>query len=318
VRKLLAPNRIVEQWPIKIICVALAIVLYILFKVNTITEKQLIIPLNVLTSEGYIVSSEYPGRINVTIRGDEDEIKDIISDDIQAFADLSMFSEVGEYRIQVELRKKGSALRPEALELRPRPREIVLSQERRTVRSFIVQPELSGFPALGHELTQFFISPSSVTTVGPESQMAELKELKTELIDLSGRRNDFTVTTRIVRPSPQIDIPGGRIVEFRGVIDEAVVIRSIDDREIIVFDLADDFRIEGNLPLVSLMVQGSQLDVDGTKPQDMIFYVDGSAVRRPGTYILPLNMDIPTGLAVLQLEPREVSIQVVQKDTVLP
>jgi len=318
VRNRLGLTRIFDQWPIKIICVALAIVLYILFRVNTVTEKQLIIPLNVLTSEGFVVSSEYPGRINVTIRGDEDEIKDIISDDVQAFADLSMFGEVGEYRIPIELRKKGSALRPEALELRPRPREIVLSQERRTVRSLIIQPELSGFPALGHELTQYFISPSSVTTVGPESQMADLKELKTELIDLSGRRNDFTVTTRIVRPSSQIDIPGGQIVEFRGVIDEAVIIRNIVDREIVVFDLDDDFRIEGDLPRVSLTVQGSQLDVEGVKPQDMTFYVDGSAVRRPGAYVLPLNMDIPTGLAVLQLQPREVSILVVQNDTVQP
>jgi hypothetical protein len=179
------------------------------------------------------------------------------------------------------------------------------------VRSLIVRPELSGFPALGYDLTQFFVSPSSVTAVGPASQMSGMTELKTEIIDLSGRRNDFTVTTRIVRPSPQIRIPGGEVVEFRGVIDEAVIIRTIADREVVVFDLPEGLRIDGELPRVSLKVQGSQLTVEGARPQDMTFYVDGSQIRRPGTYVLPLEMDIPTGLAVLQIVPRDISIRVV-------
>ena len=305
-------NRIFDRWPVKIICIALAIILYILFRVNTLTERQLTIPLRVLTSEGFVVSSEYPGSINVTLRGEEDELKGILPDDIEAFVNLTPYPEEGEFQIPVEFRKKGSALQPEALELRPRPRDITLSQERRTVRSLIVRPELFGFPALGYELTQFFVSPSSVTAVGPQSQMSDLKELKTELIDLSGRRNDFTITTRIILPSSQIDIPGGNIVEFRGVVDEAVVIRTIAEREVVVFDLPGNLRIIDELPSVSLTVQGSQLTVEGSRPQDMTFYIDGSVISQPGTYILPLKMDIPPGLAVLQLLPREVTINVVR------
>lgn len=304
-------TRLFDRWPVKIICIAVAIVLYILFRVNTLTERQLTIPLRILTPEGFVVSSEFPGSINVTLRGEEEDLKGILPDDIDAYVDLTPYPEEGEYQIPIEFRKKGSALQPEALELRPRPREITLSQERRTVRSLIVRPELSGFPALGYELTQYFVSPSSVTAVGPQSQMANLTDLKTELIDLSGRRNDFTVTSRIELPSARIEIPGGQIVEFRGVIDESVVIRTIADREVVIFDLPDGLRINEELPTVSLTVQGSQLTVEGSRPQDMTFYIDGSAINRPGSYVLPLKMDIPPGLAVLQLLPREVTINVV-------
>lgn len=307
-------NRLFDRWPIKIVCVAVAIILYILFRVNTLTERQITIPLRVLTPEGFVVSSEYPGSINVTLRGEEDDLKGILPDDIDVFVDLTPYPEEGEFQIPIEFRKSGTALQPEALELRPRPREITLSQERRTVRSLIVRPELSGFPALGYELTQFFVSPSSVTAVGPQSQMANLTDLKTELIDLSGRRNDFTVTTRIMLPSTRIEIPGGQIVEFRGVIDESVVIRTIADREVVIFDLPEGLRINEDLPTVSLTVQGSQLTVEGSRPQDMTFYIDGSAIRRPGSYVLPLKMDIPPGLAVLQLLPREVTINVISAE----
>ena len=169
---------LLDRWPIKVLCLAIAIVLYILFRVNTLTERTLTIPLEVITPEGFVVSSEYARSVNVTLRGEEDDIAGILPEDVEAFVNLSPFPEEGEFSLSVELRKKGTALRPEALELRPRPREITLSQERRTVRSLIVRPELSGFPALGFELTQFFVSPSSVTAVGPRSQMADMEELR--------------------------------------------------------------------------------------------------------------------------------------------
>ncbi|MCG8454107.1 MAG: CdaR family protein [Spirochaetales bacterium] len=310
--------RIMHRWPVKALCIALAGAFYLLFRVNTFTERVVTVPLQVITPEGFVVSSEYPGSINLTLRGETQEIAGVLPDDIDAFVDLSSFPDQGEYRVPVEFRKKGSALQPEALELRSRPREVQLAMERRTVRSLIVRPELSGFPALGYELTQFIVSPSSVTAVGPQSQMTGLTELKTEIIDLSGRRDDFTVSTRLVRPSGQIELPGGEVVEFKGVVDEAVVIRTIADREVVVFDLPEGLSIQSELPRVSLTVQGSQLTVEGARPGDMTFYVDGSSIRRPGTYELPLKMDIPPGLAVLQLVPRRVTVTVVRESLTIP
>ncbi len=248
-------------------------------------------------------------------RGEGDDVSGVLAEDIEAFVNLVPYPEEGEYRVPIEFRKSGTALQPEALELRSRPRELEVTLEQRTVRSLVVQPELSGFPALGYDLTQYFVSPSSVTAVGPESQMAGLTELKTEIIDLSGRLSDFSVTTRLVHPSPQIEIPGGDIVEFRGVIDEAVVIRTIPDREIVVFDLPVGLQIVGELPRVSLTVQGSQLTVEAARPQDMTFYVEGGSITRPGSYTLPLKMDIPPGLAVLQVLPLEVTIEVREDKT---
>jgi hypothetical protein len=61
-----------------------------------------------------------------------------------------------------------------------------------------------------------------------------------------------------------------------------------------------------------MTVQGNQLVVEEARPQDMIFYIDGSGISAPGVYTLPLKMDIPQGLAVLQLLPREVTISVVR------
>ncbi len=303
---------VLHRWSSKIICAGLAILLYLLFRVNTQTEREITIPLEVITPRGLIVSSDYPRSINITLRGNENDVKGVLPDDIEAFINLLPYSEEGEYQRLIEIRKKGTALQPEALELRSRPRELSLTIEKQVMRSLVVRPELSGIPALGYSLTQSFISPSSVTVVGPQSQMANLTELTTEMIDLSGRLKNFTVTTRIVSPSPQIELPGGRIVEFRGVIDEVVIIRTIEDQELIVFDLPDGLRITEELPRVRLTLQGNQLAVEGVRPQDMTFFLDGSRISSPGSYTLPLAMDIPPGLAVLTLVPREVEIQVVQ------
>ena len=103
-----------DRWPIKVICIALAIILYILFRVNTLTERQLTIPLNVLTPEGFVVSSDYPDRINLTMRGDQEDIAGVLSDDVEAFVNLVPFPEEGEYQVPIEFRKQGTALQPEA------------------------------------------------------------------------------------------------------------------------------------------------------------------------------------------------------------
>jgi YbbR domain-containing protein len=264
--------------------------------------------------DGFIVSADHPNSVRVSLRGDEEEILGILDEDVLAVADLTPFGEEGSFRVPVVVRKKGTALRPEAMEIRVQPREVNLSQERRTVRSLVVEPDISGFPALGFELTQYFVSPTSVTAVGPRSQMADLTEVLTETIDLSGRRNDFTVSSRLVSPSDQVVFPGGGVVEFRGVVDEAVVIRTIADMEIVVLDLDPDLKIVDPLPPASLTVQGNQLTVEGARPQEMTFYIDASGVRAPGIFTLPVEMDIPAGLAVLQFFPRDVNVRVLPID----
>ncbi len=309
-------RHVFNRWSIKILCVGTAILLYLLFRVNTLAEREVAILLEVISPRDYIVSSDYPSSINVTLRGDEETVKGVLVDDIEASVNLSEYSQEGTYRVPVEINKKGTALQPEALEVRPQSRELTFSLERKTIRSLIVRPELSGFPALGYELIQSFVSPSSITVIGPYRQMENLFEMSTEIIDISGRREDFTVTTRVVRPSPQIEIPGGQIVEFRGVIKEVVVIRTIENKELVVFDLPDGLSIDSELPKVSLTVQGNQLLVEEMSPQDMTLFIDGAAIRRPGTYTIPLMIDIPPGLAVLNIEPREISIQVIWTSSV--
>ena len=302
--------RFLERLPVKIICMALALGVYILFRVSTLTERQISLPLKVLTSQDFVVSSEYPRTVNVTMRGEDEEIKSVLSSDIEVFVDLRSLRENGKYEVPVELSRKGSALEVEALELVSRPRELVISQERRTIKSLTVEPDLYGFPSSGFELTQYFVSPSTVTAVGPESQMAELEALKTELIDLSGRNRDFSLVTRIIPPSSQISIPGGQILEFRGVIEEIILTETFEEMEVVMLDLSADFKLANALPKVSMTVQGSQLAVEGTRPGELTFFIDGSDIQAPGAYTLPLRVDVPSGLAVLELEPQEVVIEV--------
>ncbi|OQX28635.1 MAG: hypothetical protein B0D92_07875 [Spirochaeta sp. LUC14_002_19_P3] len=299
-----------NRFPAKVLCLFFAVILYILFRVNTLTEREIVRPLEVITSSGFIVSSEYPRSIAVVLRGQKNEVNNILPGDIDVYVNLAKFTEEGTYQIPVQFRKRGTALNPEALEFLSQPRTLNLRLEKRVVRSLSVRPEIFGFPAAGFKLSQFFVSPSSVTVVGPHSQMVNLADISTELIDVSGYREDFVVTTRIIKPSPQIEIPGGEIVEFRGIVDEAVIIQNIEDRELVIFDLPDNLRITGELPRVWLTVQGSQLTVEKLRPQDTLFYLDGSNIRSPGTYTLPVLLDIPQELAVLQFNPREVKIQV--------
>ena len=75
-----------DHWPVKIVCVGFAVVLHLLFRVNTLGELQYSIPLDIILPENYSISSDYPRYINITIRGNKDDIKNILQDDIKSIS----------------------------------------------------------------------------------------------------------------------------------------------------------------------------------------------------------------------------------------
>ena len=189
----------------------------------------------------------------MNLRGTEDVIYSIMDDEISAIADFSQFRGEGTYKVPVQI-NLGKAYGPadDTMEIRVEPSEITISQEEELVRSLEIQPNLKAFPPNGYELVQFFVSPSFVTVQGPRSQLEDVKvHTDRRDIDLSGRYDDFTVSSRLIPPGNNVTFPGGNTIEFRGVVDEAVVIQNLTNLDIVSVDLDQSFTIAENLPEVS-------------------------------------------------------------------
>jgi YbbR domain-containing protein len=306
-------RRILEDWPAKVLALALAVVIVLLTDIAGVAERYFTVSVDLRLADDVVPGESYVDRVRVTLRGDETEIFSILPEDIVAYADFTGQNTEGVFRAPVEFAKQGSALDVDALEISVEPPNITVTLEEKVVASVEVAPNLVGFPPPGYELTDYRLSPTQVAIVGPRSRVEGVRTILTEEIPLATRTEDFSEVVRLVRPDELIELPGGDVVDFRALITETVVQSSFENVEITILDLDPSLELASSLPDGTIRVQGKQLDLEGIPDSRIRIVVDASGVSGPGTYELPTRPQIPGGLLVLGIEPARIELVVTSR-----
>lgn len=214
--KLLA--KIIEKWPVKVLSLAAAIIISVFYRMSTLETRFFTAPLRIESSDTLVPSAVFASSVRVSLRGEADGIQPILEEDIETYIDLRRYTNEGLYRVPVQIRKKGSAIGIEPLEISVLPIEIPLFLEQKLIRNVPVFPVFSGTVADGFELTNQSIIPASIIAEGPRSVLENHLEFNTETINLDRRYDDFSIMVNILNDNPLISIQGNRIIEFRGSI----------------------------------------------------------------------------------------------------
>ncbi|MFW6215452.1 MAG: YbbR-like domain-containing protein [Alkalispirochaetaceae bacterium] len=303
-------KRLLRNWPAKVLSFVAALMLLVFHNITTLEERFISVPLELRLDESLVPASDYPRQVRVRLRGDSEEVFRVVEESITAYADLTEHESEGEYRGGVRIADTEAIGRIDPLEITVEPEEISVRLEEKLVRSIEVEPTLSGFPPSGFELTNYQMNPSAIQVEGPESTVRGIDELGTEEIDLSGRREDFSERVRIIRPAPLVEFPGGNVVEFRGFIEEGVVLNTFEPVEVVVLGLSPELELASDLPSGLVRVQASQRILDQTAASDVQLTVDASVVDAPGVYELRVVPQVPQGFVVLRYEPSTVEITI--------
>ncbi len=303
-------DRILHNWPIKIVSLAAALLLFGFYRISSLQERFFTVPLKIKINERLIATGEYPRTVRVTIRGRADDILLILDDDISASADFSSIRKEGMYTEPVKITRRGAALNITPIEVRVEPLEVTLSLEKKMVRSLAIKPSIIGFPEKGYTLSQYFITPSSVEVEGAESVVKNLAYIQTEDIDISSRKSNFTSRIRLRKPAANVIFPGGNVVEFTATITEAYIVRTLTDLDLIAFDLNSRFELDGISTNNTLQIRGKQLELETYTPDDFRFTVDCSGIKKPGTYTLKVVPDVPSHVLVLDYSPKTIEVHV--------
>ena len=226
--KLLA--KITEKWPVKVLSLAAALLIFVFYRMNNLETRFFTVPLIIESSETLIPANSFSNAVRVSLRGEADDIQPILEEDIEVYIDLGRYSNEGSYRVPVHIRKKGSALGVEPLEISVIPIEIPLILEQKVTRNINVYPVFSGTVAEGFELTYQAVIPASVAAEGPRSILDSHIEFFTENINLDRRFDDFSIMVNIINNNPLITIHGNRMLEFRGTI-RRIVREELDEDE---------------------------------------------------------------------------------------
>ncbi len=308
-------NKLTSNWPAKVLSVVAAILLFLFFRFNTIDERFFTLPLEIRQNETFLLSGNYPSTVRVKIKGDREDIFRIEEDNIQPYVDLTKYNEGGEFSAPIRIEKSGEALYIDPLEINTDPLEITIKLEKKLLKVLQVVPNMEGFPAHGYELSQHYITPSEVKVEGPKSEVQEVNTIPTQPIDITGKEETFTISVPLDKGGRPISFPEGNTVEFRGIIQEAVRIKSFSDVDIIAMDLDIIFGYSTESSSGEIRVQGTQLQLETIRPDQVNILVDCSEVEEPGRYVLPTIPDVPLGLLVLEYAPTEVEMRVWRMET---
>ena len=307
-RKLLF--KLIDNWPAKVLSVALALILVMFYRVNTISTRALTVPLRVETSHALIPASPVPNNVRVTLRGGDESVMLISDDDIEAFIDLSRHEFEGWYRSPVQIRRRGLALEVEPLEVSVTPLDISVRLDRRINIVLPLIVPVQGSVASGFDLVSHSILPAEIYVSGPLSILGDITELTTTPINLEGRSSDFRVAVNVVNPNPLLSMRGHELVEFQGVVRQAVPVRTIDNIPIVLTGLAPGLVADLGGRMGSVRIEGSWDRIDAFNPAPGFLSVDGSELAEPGVHALPVMVDLPAGLTLIRQDPENLSLVV--------
>ncbi len=303
--------RLFRNWPAKILSLAVALLLLVFHDITRLEERFITVPLVVEQSAELVPASPWPRQVRLRLRGEGEYLFRVLDEDLTAHLDLQRFTTEGDFRVPVEVRRSGSAAEPGTLEITVEPETVVLTLEERMVKSVEVQPRTSGFVPGGFNLVQSVMTPSAVEVEGPRSIIEPLSVIYSEDVDLSTRREDFTERIRLVSPDPLIRFRGGDIVEYRGIVEEAVVLQTFDPVEMVISGLDPDFSLGQTLPPGLIRVQARQIDIEQLEPGDLQLSVEAVSLTEPGTFRVPVRPVVPPGFVVLRYEPTSVQVVIV-------
>jgi YbbR domain-containing protein len=307
-RTLLA--KVAENWPAKVISIAMAIVLFVFHRMSLLEERFFSVLLSIETDTQLTPASPYPRMIKVTLRGDANTIYPILEEDIQAYIDLNKYTEPGTYRAPVQIHKKGTALRAEALEIFVDPLEVVLILDERLSKTVPIKAKFRGAVEMGYELSEYTLDPAHVVIDGPMGLLKDISDLSTDFIELTGRSVDFSATVRILNDEPLIVIRGNGLTEFHGTIREQLRIQNIEDIPIRMNGLDEQFSGELEITIGSARIEGGQTIFDKLKAQDVGLYVDCSSINNEGDFLLPVFVFFPTMFTLIRHDPQNVLIHI--------
>ncbi|MGM0415867.1 MAG: CdaR family protein, partial [Thermodesulfobacteriota bacterium] len=180
------------NWPIKLLSLAFAMVLWLFVMGEQDTEVGYTVPLEIKNvPKGLIIANQVPGHVDVRLTGSRTMLTNIQGSDLEVSVDLHDA-------------KPGITTFRSLDERLNLPRSIVVSRmspsyvdvklERLVQKEVPLQVVFDGTPAPGYSIVEVMAAPDLVAVEGAESEIKQVSEVETEPVDVGGLKTSFSLT----------------------------------------------------------------------------------------------------------------------------
>jgi YbbR domain-containing protein len=258
----------IEDWSLKLLSLAIAIVLWLLVTgQNQPVTAHLNVQLNFIRPQSLEISNDPPRTVDVMLTGSRNKLDDLTSLDLVATVDLAD-QRSGE-RV-VRLADRAQIALPQGIKVDGyQPSAVPIRLEEIIDRQVPVEPKLEGKPADGFEVYAVTPNKGSIAVRGPESRVTALQKVLTESIWLAGHKESFTASNVAIDvPDPKVDLREP-MVNVNIEIGERRVEKTLAGVSV---SMADGGKVQPATTTVTLL--GAASLVNSLKPEDVKIVLD--------------------------------------------
>lgn len=305
-------DKILHQWPAKVICLIIAIFLYVFHQVSLIDKKTFVVPLTIQENGNVMHVGTVPNTVSVIVRTSNENMKFISANEISAFVNIDNIIDKGVYELPVNLNISDSLKTLDPLEVRLKDNKVVLEVDNRSFKYVKVQPSVVGDVSRFYEIENISITPSTVKITGPKSMIDVIQDVYTSRITVSNAETSFStdVTVQIVNKLVEIED------DVKVKADVTVVPKNMElelDVPVDLMNLSPELTIEGNVPEVRIRLFGTLNYLENYHvPRRSVQALLGD-IKEPGVYELPLYFYFPKFLDIVEKSSETITVTIVKK-----
>ncbi|QTQ16368.1 CdaR family protein [Treponema parvum] len=304
-------DKLFENWPVKVFCVVIALLLYFFFNVSRLDSKAFPIELGVVSDGQMMPVSSYQKHVRVVVRANAEDIASVTAKDISAVVNLEQYTKSGDYDIPVVLNLSKEILLIDPLEVRVIPDVIHMRIEDKILEYKDVQISFAEEIPHGYEIVSYSVNPSSLRVTGSRSAVEQTTKLFTDKIPLADRTESFSSQVSIATVNSLISVENNAKVVVSVTIQPIMTTAEYKDKAVSFVYLNPDLKIASGGDPVSFSVSGDLLHVEKLTENSFVVQADCSSIKSPGEYEISLNYILPENVTLLQNSAESVKITVV-------
>lgn len=293
-------DKLLDNWPAKVICLALALLLYFFYNLSLLDKKTFTLLVSTIEN-GQMTSATDKNAIKsvkVTVHAKQEQLAGINEDDLNAYIDISSQTEEGTFGFPVLIETSPRLKLMDPLEITSVPEEITATVEEKKFKYLPIKPSLVGNPARGYEVLGVKIEPTYARIDGPRSIVDSLTSINTGAIDVDGIYRSTEYEVPLINDNQFLRFTESQNAKVTVDLVQSQTSSTFSQVQVTYIGLPDNLFVANGSYSVSLNLTGTVLAFERLSESQIMALANCSSVTEPGEYDIPVEITVPAGIQV--------------------
>ena len=306
-------EKLLDRWYIKVICLIVAIFLYIFHQASLIEKKTFTIPLHIVENGIVQHVGNIQNSVALVIRTNPENMKSIYNSDIKATINLDTITEKGKFQVPVFIEISDKLKQMDPFELRLKDQYITAQVDLRESKYVTLNPSIVGDVAHGFNISEIQMNPSTVLISGPKSILDATTSIPTTKINVSNAEKNFTTEAFYLENTKLYTIDNTGPYKATVIVEALPYEKDFSQITIEVVNLSENLEIINELPFINVRLAGSMATLENYSISKHFVQLDCAAITEPGDYELKLKYNVPKSFELIEAPLSNLTISFKEK-----